>query len=77
MQSIEEKLETTSANQVGHSRSPDADEFAHWSSTDFGTSARIRRKRREWQVFRALAEAREQPADVVAVESPGDRDVID
>jgi len=55
----------------------DADEFAHWSSTDFTASARTQRKRREWQVFQALVSGREQPADVIPVESPDGRHVID
>ena len=33
----------------------DADEFAHWSPTDFTASPRTARKRREWEVFGALA----------------------
>jgi hypothetical protein len=55
----------------------DADEFGHWSSTDFTASARTHRKRREWQVFQALADGGRQPDDVIAVESPDDRHVID
>jgi sulfotransferase famil protein len=55
----------------------DADEFGHWSSTDFTASARTQRKRREWQVFQALADGAKQPADVIAVESPPGRHVID
>ncbi|WP_299053503.1 hypothetical protein [uncultured Nocardioides sp.] len=35
----------------------DADEFAHWSSTAF-SEVRIPRKRREWQVDRAIREGR-------------------
>jgi glycosyltransferase involved in cell wall biosynthesis len=55
----------------------DADEFAHWSHTDFGASARTRRKQREWEVFGALARGDEPPAGVVAVEAPDARHVID
>jgi hypothetical protein len=55
----------------------DADEFGHWSHTDFDASARTRRKRREWEVFTALAADAEPPAGVIAVEAPGDRHVID
>ena len=39
----------------------DADEFSHWSHTDFGQSARTRRKRREWEVFNSLAHGAEAP----------------
>lgn len=39
----------------------DADEFAHWSSTAF-SNVRIPRKRREWEVDRAIREGR--PGDV-------------
>jgi hypothetical protein len=55
----------------------DADEFAHWSHTNFDTSARTRRKRREWEVFNALAGGADPPAGVIAVESPDDRHVIE
>ncbi len=36
----------------------DADEFAHWTSVDDFASSRVPRKRREWEVYRALAEGR-------------------
>jgi glycosyltransferase involved in cell wall biosynthesis len=36
----------------------DSDEFAHWSATDFDTSPRVARKRRELQIFRDLASGR-------------------
>ena len=39
----------------------DADEFDHWSATDFDQSARTQRKRREWEVFRSLADGGEPP----------------
>ena len=55
----------------------DADEFAHWSHTDFDASARTQRKRREWEVFNALVVGADPPAGVIAVESPDDRHVID
>lgn len=55
----------------------DADEFAHWSHTDFGTTSRTQRKRREWEVFRSLAEGGAPPADVVAIEAPEGQHVID
>ncbi len=54
----------------------DADEFAHWSHTDFDVSARTRRKRREWDIFQALANGREPPEDVVAIEAPADEHVV-
>lgn len=54
-----------------------ADEFDHWSDTDFDTTARTRRKRREWEVFNALAGGGEPPASVVPVEAPDGRHVID
>ena len=55
----------------------DADEFGHWSHTDFDASARTRRKLREWEVFRALAEGAEPPEGVVAVEAPAGVHVIE
>jgi hypothetical protein len=55
----------------------DADEFAHWSPTDFASSARTRRKLREWEVFHALAEGREPPSGVVRVAAPEGRHVVD
>lgn len=55
----------------------DADEFDHWSDTGFDASARTQRKRREWEVFRALADGGEPPADVVAVTAPEGRHVVD
>jgi hypothetical protein len=55
----------------------DADEFGHWSDTDFDQSERTRRKRREWEVFQTLAEGGEAPSDVVAVEAPDDLNVVD
>jgi hypothetical protein len=55
----------------------DADEFSHWSHTDFGVSARTRRKRREWEVFNSLAHGGEPPADVTSVEAPEGVHVID
>ena len=55
----------------------DADEFDHWSPTDFEASARTRRKRREWQVFRALADGADPPADVVPITSHGDDHVVE
>jgi hypothetical protein len=55
----------------------DADEFGHWSHTDFDSSARTTRKLREWEVFRALAEGGEPPEGVEAVEAPAGVHVID
>jgi hypothetical protein len=55
----------------------DADEFAHWSHTDFDGSARTQRKRREWQVFRALADGGEPPPGVIPVTAPAGTHVID
>jgi hypothetical protein len=55
----------------------DADEFAHWSHTDFDASARTRRKRREWEVFNALAGGADPPPGVVPVESPDERHVVE
>ncbi|MGA8255634.1 MAG: glycosyltransferase [Nocardioides sp.] len=36
----------------------DADEFAHWTSVDDFANSRVPRKRREWEVYRALAEGK-------------------
>jgi hypothetical protein len=55
----------------------DADEFGHWSSTDFETSARTQRKRREWEVFHALSAGGRPPADVIEVVAPDGGHVID
>ena len=44
---------------------------------DFETTARTQRKRREWEVFRALADGGELPEDVVPVEAPDGYHVID
>jgi hypothetical protein len=54
----------------------DADEFAHWSPTDFAASARTRRKRREWEVFSALTAGRPAPEGVVEIVAPPGRHVI-
>jgi Sulfotransferase family len=54
-----------------------ADEFGHWSATGFDESARTARKRREWEVFRALRTGGEPPAGVVAIVAPDGRHVID
>ncbi|HEX5467585.1 MAG TPA: sulfotransferase family 2 domain-containing protein [Gaiellaceae bacterium] len=55
----------------------DADEFAHWSHTDFGASARTHRKRREWEVFNSLAHGGEPPSEVIRVEAPDGTHVIE
>jgi hypothetical protein len=55
----------------------DADEFDHWSDTDFEASARTRRKRREFEVFNAIAGGAEPPPGVVRIEAPAGRHVID
>ena len=55
----------------------DADEFGHWSHADFDASARTRRKLREWEVFRALADGAEPPEGVVAVDAPAGVHVIE
>ncbi len=57
----------------------DADEFAHWTSPEaFADSARTRRKRREYELFTALAAGRfaDQPG-IVRIETPDERHVID
>ena len=54
----------------------DADEFAHWSHTDFESSARTQRKRREWDVFRALRAGADLPLGVEAIEAPPGSHVI-
>jgi hypothetical protein len=47
----------------------DADEFGHWSHTDFKVEINDR-KRREWELFHALREDASLPEGVVRVESP-------
>src|SRR5215208_6058069 len=46
----------------------DADEFGHWSHTDFKVEINDR-KRREWDLFHALKEGASLPEGVVRVES--------
>jgi hypothetical protein len=53
-----------------------AEEFAHWSDTDF-SKARTRRKQREWQVFNALRTGVRAPAGVIRIDAPGGEHVID
>ncbi len=55
----------------------DVDEFANWSGTDFDSTVRTRRKRREWEVFHALAAGDDPPAEVVPIEAPEGQHVID
>jgi hypothetical protein len=55
----------------------DGDEFAHWSPTNFDASPRTARKRREQEVFRALAAGDAPPLGVVAVRAPKGTHVID
>jgi Sulfotransferase family len=55
----------------------DADEFSHWSDTDFGQSTRTRRKKREWEVFNSLAHGADAPADVISIEAPEGVHVIE
>jgi hypothetical protein len=67
-------LPTWSAIELKHL---DAEEFAHWSHTNFDASERTRRKRRELEVFRVLAEGGHPPTGVVEMTSPDERHVID
>jgi hypothetical protein len=53
----------------------DADEFGHWSHTDFKEINN--RKRREWDLFHALREGISLPEGVVRVESPEGLHVIE
>ncbi len=55
----------------------DADEFDHWTDTNFDTTTRTRRKRREWEVFRALAAGGDPPEEVIPIEAPDGAHVID
>jgi len=54
----------------------DRDQFGHWSRTDFQNVPHSR-KRREWQVNRALHEGAEPPKGVVRVESPKGTHVVE
>lgn len=54
----------------------DADEFGHWSDTDF-MNVRQSRKRREWEVFRALQGGGEPPEGVELVAAPEGVHVVD
>jgi glycosyltransferase involved in cell wall biosynthesis len=55
----------------------DADEFSHWTDTDFGQSKRTRRKAREWEVFNSLANGADAPEDVISIEAPEGTHVIE
>ena len=54
----------------------DQDQFSHWSHTDF-QAGRHSRKRREWEVNRALLDGTASPEGVVRIESPDGTHVID
>lgn len=54
----------------------DSDEFDHWSATDFDGKARTARKKREWDVFSAIADG-QQPAGLVRVAAPSGAGVIE
>jgi glycosyltransferase involved in cell wall biosynthesis len=54
----------------------DADEFDHWSSTDFDKSNRTLRKRREVEVVSALHEGRDLPG-ITRIDAPDGMHVID
>jgi glycosyltransferase involved in cell wall biosynthesis len=54
----------------------EAEEFAHWSHTDFKATINAR-KRREWELFHALREGRSPPEGVLRVESPAGMHVIE
>jgi hypothetical protein len=55
----------------------DADEFAHWSDTNFDQTSRTARKRREWQVFQALTDGAPAPDEVERIDAPAGVHVID
>lgn len=56
----------------------DSDEFAHWTSVDDFAGSRVPRKRREWEVFRALSEGRgHQVEGLVHIEAPPGVHVVD
>jgi hypothetical protein len=67
-------LPTWSALELKHL---DQEEFGHWSPTNFEASQRTRRKRREVETFRLLAEGAPPPPNVVAITSPDERHVVD
>jgi len=57
----------------------DADEFSHWSGPDaFATSSRTARKRREYDIFHALASGSGAELEgLVRIEAPAGRNVIE
>ena len=56
----------------------DVDEFAHWTSVDDFANSRVPRKRREWEVFHALAEGRgAQVEGLVHIEAPPGVHIVD
>ncbi len=55
----------------------DAEEFAHWSYTEFNKTQMNARKRRDWELFHALREGFSLPDNVVRIESPDGTHVID
>ena len=55
----------------------DADEFDHWSDTRFDLTARTRRKLREWEMFRALADGDATAEDLIPAEAPEGQHVIE
>jgi hypothetical protein len=55
----------------------DVDEFAHWSHDDFTATTRTRRKKRELEVFSALAGRNGTPYGLVRIDAPAGEDVID
>ncbi|GAA5142140.1 hypothetical protein GCM10023340_05120 [Nocardioides marinquilinus] len=56
----------------------DADEFAHWSSTEDFANSRVPRKRREWEVNRALLEGRgDDVPGLHRIEAPPGVHVVD
>jgi hypothetical protein len=55
----------------------DADEFAHWSDTNFDQTSRTARKRREWEVFQALTNGAPAPDEVERIDAPEGVHVIE
>ena len=55
----------------------EADEFDHWSDTDFDAPGRTRRKQREYDVFNAVAGGGDPPEGVMRIEAPAGEHIID
>jgi Sulfotransferase family len=55
----------------------DADEFAHWSQTDFTLSGRTQRKKREWDIFQAKANGTPLPEGLIEITAPEGVHVVD